>query len=59
MRNLVLVFIILLFAGFKPGAPAFTRWVVTKGCSLKVDGKTNVNSSVAKSQGMILPIQYW
>lgn len=44
MRNLVLVFIILLFAGFKPGAPAFTRWVVTKGCSLKVDGKTNVNS---------------
>ncbi|MGZ5286735.1 MAG: YceI family protein [Flavisolibacter sp.] len=44
MRKVVLVFIVFLLAGFRPGGTSITKWVITKGCSLKVDGKTNVNS---------------
>ncbi len=55
MRYLVLVFIFILFAGFRTGGISYTKWVVTKGCSLKVDGKTNVNSFSCEIVGYDTP----
>ena len=40
-----LAYLFLLFSVFiPPGHSAITRWVIVNGCSLKVDGSTNVNS---------------
>lgn len=36
--------LILLSAFTPPGKTVITRWVITNGCSLKVDGSTNVNN---------------
>ncbi|WP_026898173.1 YceI family protein [Daejeonella oryzae] len=42
----VLILLLILFSGFslENKKPAYlTKWVVTKGCSLKVGGSTNIN----------------
>jgi 3D (Asp-Asp-Asp) domain-containing protein len=43
-RLFVLFMVLCLCAGFQHNKPAVTRWVITNGCSLKVDGSTNVNN---------------
>lgn len=55
MRYLVPVCIFLLFAGFRTGGISYTKWVVMKGCSLRVDGKTNVNSFSCEIAGYDTP----
>lgn len=44
LKPLLLVFMVLL-SGFNlhDTRPALTKWVISKGCSLKVGGSTNVN----------------
>ncbi|MGV3527907.1 MAG: hypothetical protein ACO1OO_03355 [Flavisolibacter sp.] len=43
MKNLLTYVLLALFSlSFQPGS-GNVRWVVTTGCSLKVDGSTNVN----------------
>lgn len=45
MRILFLyLFIIFSGLGFQGNKPYLTRWVIINGCSLKVDGSTNVNN---------------
>ncbi|WP_132053635.1 YceI family protein [Pseudocnuella soli] len=44
LRLFVLFMVLCLCSGFQHGKPALTRWVITSGCSLKVDGSTNVNN---------------
>jgi hypothetical protein len=40
-----LAYLFILFSAFiPPGNAVFTRWVIINGCSLKVDGSTNVNN---------------
>lgn len=44
MRNWILYCLIFLVAsGFHTDKSVLTRWVISNGCSLKVDGSTNVN----------------
>lgn len=40
-----LLFLLVLSSGFnlQIGKPYLTKWVITKGCSLKVEGSTNIN----------------
>jgi len=42
-KALLYIFIIFISLGFQT-RQRVTRWVVTSGCSLKVDGKTNINT---------------
>ncbi|HJW17933.1 MAG TPA: YceI family protein [Flavisolibacter sp.] len=40
-----LAYLLILLSAFTPlGKTVITRWVITNGCSLKVDGSTNVNN---------------
>jgi len=41
----LLTYVFILFSAFiPPGHAVMTRWVIINGCSLKVDGSTNVNN---------------
>lgn len=42
----VLLYLAIIFAGFsfQNNKPNVTKWVITNGCSLKVDGSTNINN---------------
>ena len=40
-----LAYLFIIFSAFvPPGHSVITRWVIVNGCSLKVDGSTNVNN---------------
>ncbi|MDB5012138.1 MAG: hypothetical protein JWQ25_340 [Daejeonella sp.] len=41
---IILASILLLGFNIPANKPYSTKWVITKGCSLKVDGRTNVNT---------------
>ncbi|MGB4399801.1 MAG: YceI family protein [Daejeonella sp.] len=41
--QLLLLPLLLLLKLDLPGGEAYTRWVITKACTLKVEGSTNVN----------------
>lgn len=44
--NWMLLYLLLLFSGlsFRSDNTNVKKWVIIKGCSLKVDGKTNINN---------------
>lgn len=44
IRLVVLFLVLCLCTGFQHNKPSVTRWVIMNGCSLKVDGSTNVNN---------------
>lgn len=45
MRNwLLYLFMIFIGLSFQGNKAAVTKWVIMAGCSLKVDGSTNVNN---------------
>src|SRR5687768_1368454 len=46
MKRTWLLYILITLCGFNVENNKFnvTRWVIIKGCSLKVDGSTNVNN---------------
>jgi len=45
MLKLLIFFLLVFFPGFNQSIkkPYYAKWVITKGCSLKVVGSTNVN----------------
>ena len=43
MSKLIYILIFLVLTSFQPQRPVITKWVIATGCSLKVDGSTNVN----------------
>jgi len=42
-NRLIYFFVLLAMLSIQGSRPALTRWVITQGCSLKVDGSTNIN----------------
>jgi hypothetical protein len=45
MKNLLLYLLIIFSASaFQGNKPTIVKWVTTSGCSLKVDGSTNINN---------------
>lgn len=44
IKRILYLFLFIAGAGFRNNKAPFTKWVITQGCSLKVDGSTNVNT---------------
>ncbi|HEX6914497.1 MAG TPA: hypothetical protein VF145_04620 [Chitinophagaceae bacterium] len=42
-KNLLYLVLVLMLFGFQSDKPVITKWVITSGCSLQVNGSTNIN----------------
>lgn len=43
LSRLIYILVFFVASSFQPQRPVVTKWVIATGCSLKVDGSTNVN----------------